>query len=68
MKPAAKFNRLDGLPAAAQTLAREAAAALSRNELPQAERAITLSLAYAPHHPEPKRLLGMFLHAAGRAR
>ncbi len=68
MKSATKPNRLEGLPAAAQKLAREAAEALSRNALAQAERAITLSLAYAPDHPEPKRLLGMFLHAAGRAR
>ena len=68
MKPVAKTNRLEGLPAAAQALAREATVALSRNAFAQAERAITLSLAYAPDHPEPKRLLGMFLHATGRAR
>ncbi len=61
-------NHLDGLPPAAQKLARGAYAALSRSALPQAERAITLMLAYAPTHPEPKRLLGMFLHRAGRAR
>ena len=61
-------DHLDGLPPAAQKLAREAYAALSRGALPQAERAITLMLAYAPTHPEPKRLLGMLLHRAGRAR
>ncbi|HEX3896397.1 MAG TPA: sulfotransferase [Rudaea sp.] len=61
-------SHLDGLPPAAQKLAREAYAALSRSALPQAERAITLMLAYAPAHAEPKRLLGMFLHRARRAR
>jgi tetratricopeptide (TPR) repeat protein len=61
-------SHLEGLPPAAQKLAREAYAALSSGALPQAERAITLMLAYAPAHPEPKRLLGMFLHRAGRAR
>ena len=68
MKPVAKINRFEGMPAAAQALAREATTALSRNAFAQAERAITLSLAYAPDHAEPKRLLGMFLHATGRAR
>jgi tetratricopeptide (TPR) repeat protein len=61
-------KRLDGLPHAAQALAREAYKALSRDALPQAEQTITLMLAYAPAHPEPKRLLGMMLHRAGRAR
>lgn len=61
-------TRLAGLPAAAQALAREAYAALSRDALPQAQHAITLMLAYAPAHPEPKRLLGVLLHRAGRAR
>ena len=63
-----KNNRLDGLPPAAQKLARDAYAALSRNALPQAQQTITLMLAYAPTHAEPKRLLGMLLHRAGRAR
>ena len=61
-------NHLDGLPPAAQKLARDAYAALSRGALPQAEHAITLMFAYAPTHPEPKRLLGMLLHRGGRAR
>ena len=61
-------KRLDGLPPAAQALARETYKALSRGALAQAEHTITLMLAYAPAHPEPKRLLGMMLHRAGRAR
>lgn len=61
-------KRLDGLPPAAQALARQAYKALSSGALPHAEQTITLMLAYAPAHPEPKRLLGMFLHRAGRAR
>ncbi len=61
-------KRLEGLPPAAQALARDAYKALSRGDLPKAEHAITLMLAYAPTHPEPKRLLGMMLHRAGRPR
>ncbi len=63
-KPA---HRLDGLPAPAQALAREATAALSRGRLSDAERAVTLMLAYAPTHAEPQRLLGLLLHRGGRA-
>jgi tetratricopeptide (TPR) repeat protein len=61
-----KSNRLDGLPASAQALAREADAALIRGRLTDAERAITLMLAYAPAHVEPQRLLGLLLHRSGR--
>ena len=60
-------HRLDGLPVPAQALAREATAALSRGRLADAERAITLMLAYAPAHAEPQRLLGILLHRSGRA-
>lgn len=45
---------------------REAETALQRGAWPQAERAITTALALAPTHPEPKRLLGIFLLRANR--
>ncbi len=63
----AKPHRLEGLPASAQTLAREANAALMRGRFDDAERHITAMLAYAPTHPEPQRLLGLLLLRSGRA-
>ncbi|MEP6484463.1 MAG: sulfotransferase [Rudaea sp.] len=61
-------HRLDGLSPAAQKAMRDAFAALATGAVEQAEHSITLGLTYAPTHPEPKRMLGMFLHRIGRAR
>lgn len=51
----------------ARILDSEARTAFANGRLGEAERAITLMLAYAPKHPEPHRLMGMFLQRTGRA-
>ncbi len=56
-----------GLPQAALKHVREATQALNRGTLMDAERAVTMSLVYAPQHPEPHRLLGITLQRLGRA-
>jgi cytochrome c-type biogenesis protein CcmH/NrfG len=58
---------VQGLPPAALRHVREAMQALNRGALKDAERAVTVSLVYAPQHAEPHRLLGIILQRIGRA-
>ena len=54
-----------GLPGAAVKLVRQAVQAMNRGDFGGAEHALTLSLAYAPAHPEPNRLLGILSQRLG---
>lgn len=63
-----KLGDVRGLPGAAIKLLRDAVSALNHGNLPVAERALTLSLAYAPVHAESNRLLGLTLLQMGRPR
>lgn len=58
---------IQGLPSAALKHVRAATQALNRGALKDAQRAVTMSLVYAPQHPEPHRLLGITLQRLGRA-
>ncbi|MEO8804169.1 MAG: sulfotransferase [Rudaea sp.] len=60
------FGDATGLPDAAIKLVRQAVGAMNRGDFGAAEHALTLSLAYAPAHPEPNRLLGVLSQHLGQ--